>query len=112
MPLDSPELAGTEKDGSASHEYCKYCYQNGEFTSPDITLDEMKERMTKIMDKEKLPEDILEAAISRLLTNNVFYSYYCQSGRLNYLLGKVPIKVILNPKSPLLGAAHYACTKS
>jgi hypothetical protein len=66
MPLDNPELSGTEKDGSPSYEYCKYCYQNGEFTHPGITLDEMKERMTKMLDKEKLPEDVLEAAISRL----------------------------------------------
>ena len=66
MPLDNPELLGTEKDDSVNYEYCKYCYQNGEFTHPGITLDEMKERMTKMMDKEKMPEDILEAAISRL----------------------------------------------
>jgi hypothetical protein len=66
MPLDHPELLGTEKDGSPSSEYCKYCYQNGEFTHPGTTLDEMKERMTKMLDKEKLPGDILEAAISRL----------------------------------------------
>jgi hypothetical protein len=66
MPLDNPELSGTEKDGSPNSEYCKYCYQNGEFTHPDLTLDEMKKRMTKMLDKEKLPEDILEAALSRL----------------------------------------------
>jgi hypothetical protein len=66
MPLDKPELLGTEKDGSPSNEYCKYCYQNGEFTSPGLTLDEMKDRMTRMMDKENLPEDILEAAINRL----------------------------------------------
>ena len=66
MPLDNSELMGTEKDGSSSSEYCRYCYQNGEFTHPGITLDEMKERMSKLLDKEKLPGDILEAAISRL----------------------------------------------
>jgi hypothetical protein len=66
MPLDNPDLYGTEKDGSPSPEYCKYCYQNGQFTHPGITLDEMKERMAKMLSKEKLPEDILEAAISRL----------------------------------------------
>ena len=66
MPLNNPELLGTEKDGSSSSEYCKYCYQKGEFTHPGITLDEMKERMTKLLDKEKLPDDILEAAINRL----------------------------------------------
>ena len=66
MPLDNPAVLGTEEDGSKSHEYCKYCYQHGEFTHPGITLDEMKARMTQMLDKEKLPEDILEAAISRL----------------------------------------------
>ena len=66
MPLDSPEQLGTEKDGSPSHDYCKYCYLHGEFTSPGITLKEMKERMGRMMDKQELPPDILEAAINRL----------------------------------------------
>lgn len=66
MPLDNPEVLGTEKDGSPSSDYCKYCYRDGEFTHPGITLDEMKKRMTRILDNEKLPEDVLEAAISRL----------------------------------------------
>ncbi|MGZ8541945.1 MAG: glucokinase [Chitinophagaceae bacterium] len=42
-----------------------------------------------------------------LLQNNAFYSSFCQSGRLNYLLEKVPVKVILNTKAALLGAAWY-----
>lgn len=40
MPLNEDNL-GTEKDGSSSQEYCMYCYQNGEFTNPDITYAEM-----------------------------------------------------------------------
>lgn len=39
MPMTDDDF-GTEKDGSKSEEYCKYCYQNGEFTS-DITMEEM-----------------------------------------------------------------------
>ncbi len=39
MPMTDEDF-GTEKDGSKSEEYCKYCYQNGEFTS-DITMEEM-----------------------------------------------------------------------
>ncbi|HET6990765.1 MAG TPA: zinc ribbon domain-containing protein [Bacteroidia bacterium] len=42
MPLDNKELLGTEKDGSPSNEYCKYCYVNGAFVNPDMKLDEMK----------------------------------------------------------------------
>ena len=66
MPLDNAALLGTEKDGSLSQEYCKYCYQHGEFTHPGLSLADMKERMVSMMDKEKLPEDIVEAAINRL----------------------------------------------
>ena len=66
MPMDNAEFLGTEKDGSPSQEYCKYCYQHGEFTNPGLTPDEMRKHMSKMMDKETLPEDILESALSRL----------------------------------------------
>lgn len=66
MPMDTPELFGTEKDGSKNNDYCRYCYANGAFTNPNLTLEEMKDLMMKIMDKEKLPKDIVEVAISRL----------------------------------------------
>lgn len=32
---------GTEQDGSSNSEYCSFCYQNGGFTNPDQTLEEM-----------------------------------------------------------------------
>lgn len=43
-----------------------------------------------------------------LLENKVFNSSFYQSGRLNYLLEKIPVKIILDPKAALLGAAFYA----
>lgn len=42
MPLQAPEHFGTNKDDSANHEYCCYCYKNGVFTQ-DCTMDEMIE---------------------------------------------------------------------
>ncbi len=39
MPMNDDDY-GTEKDGSKSQDYCKYCYQNGEFTR-DCTMEEM-----------------------------------------------------------------------
>jgi glucokinase len=45
--------------------------------------------------------------IVSLFENDSFYGSFCQSGRLNYLLEKVPVKIILNTKSALLGAAFY-----
>ena len=42
MPLDAvSEKPDTAADGSTVSEYCMFCYQNGEFTSPDQTVDEM-----------------------------------------------------------------------
>jgi hypothetical protein len=42
MPIDKPELMGTEKDDSRNKEYCTYCYQNGSFVTPNMSLDVMK----------------------------------------------------------------------
>ena len=45
--------------------------------------------------------------ILSLFEDNLFYSSFCKSGRLNFLLEKVPVKIILNKKTALLGAAYY-----
>ena len=31
MPITLDEQLGTNKDGSINQDYCKYCYQDGEF---------------------------------------------------------------------------------
>ncbi len=41
MPMGTEDF-GTNKDGSANADYCKYCYQDGAFTS-DTTMQEMIE---------------------------------------------------------------------
>ncbi|MEK5233264.1 effector binding domain-containing protein [Lysinibacillus sp. FSL K6-0232] len=43
MPLTTEALLGTEKGGSINKDYCRYCYQEGEFTQPTITIEEMVE---------------------------------------------------------------------
>lgn len=43
MPMDKLELFGTQSDGSRTDEYCIYCYVDGSFTHPDISLAEMIE---------------------------------------------------------------------
>jgi len=43
MPIDDGKLFGTEGDGSASTDYCVYCYRDGRFTMPDMTANEMIE---------------------------------------------------------------------
>lgn len=41
MPL-TEEIYGTEKDNSTNEDYCKFCYENGEFKQ-DFTMEEMIE---------------------------------------------------------------------
>jgi hypothetical protein len=38
MPMESKEIHGTNNDGSNNEEYCIYCYQKGNFTSPNVTM--------------------------------------------------------------------------
>ncbi len=46
MPLaNDPEGGGTEADGSRSPLYCSHCYRSGHFTLPDITMEQMRERV-------------------------------------------------------------------
>lgn len=46
MPLNlhGEDVRGTEVDGSLSSKYCNYCYKDGRYIDPDITMEEMLER--------------------------------------------------------------------
>ncbi|QEC66260.1 hypothetical protein FRZ67_02660 [Panacibacter ginsenosidivorans] len=66
MPLDNPEMLGTEKDGSKSNEYCKYCYQNGAFINPNMTLKEMTSVVINQMEKMHIDSKTIDMAVSSL----------------------------------------------
>jgi hypothetical protein len=66
MPLDKDEMLGTEKDGSKSHEYCKYCYADGSFVNPDMRLDQMTEIVKMQMSKMNIPQDVISKAVNIL----------------------------------------------
>ena len=51
MPMDKPELRGTNADGTASKDYCCYCYREGKFTA-DCTMEQMIEECAGIMERE------------------------------------------------------------
>lgn len=48
MPMQTPEDFGTNGDGGRNEEYCCYCFQSGEFTDPDITLDQMIDKLVAL----------------------------------------------------------------
>lgn len=66
MPISSSELSGTEKDGSRKKGYCKYCYENGRFTNPKITLEEMKTRVKSKMEEMKMDADTISMTMDTL----------------------------------------------
>ena len=68
MPLENPEMHGTEKDGTKSKEYCSYCYQNGAFINPLMTLKEMKILIKEMMEKMKIDSKIIDVALNTLPT--------------------------------------------
>jgi hypothetical protein len=71
MPLLTPQVYGTQADDSKSNEYCMFCFKGGKFTDPDITMEEMIERTTRILaDKSAISreqaKEIMLATIPKL----------------------------------------------
>ncbi|OPX21474.1 MAG: transcriptional regulator [Planctomycetales bacterium 4484_113] len=52
MPMEKPEDFGTNADGGRNDDYCCYCFKDGEFTEPDITMEQMTEKVIDIMVKQ------------------------------------------------------------
>jgi len=43
MPMKKdPKGGSTNADGSKNQMYCSYCFVNGQYKSPEMTVDEMK----------------------------------------------------------------------
>lgn len=59
MPMvKDPGHGGTEADGSKSAIYCSHCYQKGVFTEPNLTVDQMEEKVLGIMAGMHIPRFI------------------------------------------------------
>ncbi len=56
MPLrKDPERGGTNVDGSKNIRYCSYCYQQGAFTQPDFSVEDMKDFCIMKMKEQGFP---------------------------------------------------------
>ena len=49
FPLEMLEGFGTNVDGSKSEDYCQDCLQNGKFTHPEITQEQLIERTAALL---------------------------------------------------------------
>ena len=66
MPIPDDDLHGTEADGSKSVDFCKYCYDHGDFTAKGMTMDEFIEA-TAPMEAKALGVS-LDEAVSLMAT--------------------------------------------
>lgn len=67
MPMKKDEQGGgTNADGSKSMMYCSHCFQNGKFTLPDFTAEEMKQLV-----KGKLKEMGIPGFLGGFFTMNI-----------------------------------------
>ena len=56
MPMVKPEQFGTNADNSRNNEYCCYCFQKGNFTNPNITMEQMIEKLIGFAPQMKMTE--------------------------------------------------------
>ena len=55
MPLETLDQFGTDASGNRTGDYCVYCYHNGKFTEPQVSCDEMIERVADhLVKKERM----------------------------------------------------------
>jgi hypothetical protein len=67
MPLKKdPKGGGTNAHGTRSLMYCSYCYLDGHFVSPDMTLDQMKTLVVTTLHKKGMP-----TFVARLVAGNL-----------------------------------------
>lgn len=54
MPLENSSQHGSNSDGSMSLEYCSFCFRDGKFLDPNISMEEMKDKCIDIMVKGRI----------------------------------------------------------
>lgn len=45
MPMEKPEDFGMNADGFRINDYCRYCFKDGSFTEPKITMEQMIDKI-------------------------------------------------------------------
>lgn len=67
MPLRSEHDLGTNADGSKNNEYCRFCFKEGTFTDPDITMQQKIDKLVSMAVQMNIPEKSAREMASKLL---------------------------------------------
>ena len=63
MPLEKPEDFGTGANGFRINDYCRYCFQDGAFTEPDISMKSMIDKCVGIIAKQGIMPELRARAL-------------------------------------------------
>lgn len=67
MPMKIESDFGTNADKGKNKEYCTYCYHDGKFTKPGITMEQMIKGCVGIMVKFGVPEEQAKKQMETLI---------------------------------------------
>lgn len=56
MPMASERDFGTDADGSRNADYCRFCFKGGKFAAPDMTMEQMIEKVASFASKMNMTE--------------------------------------------------------
>lgn len=65
MPITSEDMYGTEKDGSQSTDYCKWCYKDGEFID-QVSMEEYIKMCSKFGEQAGMTNQEMAAHCTKL----------------------------------------------
>jgi len=65
MPITSEDQLGTNLDGSINEDYCKYCYENGDFID-DVSMEEYIEMCSKYGEQAGMTNEEMKEYCTKL----------------------------------------------
>ena len=61
VPLANNQILGTQEDGAKNNEYCIFCFKEGNFTEPNITMEAIINKCTNILaSKSEIPKENIQ----------------------------------------------------
>jgi len=68
MPLEKPDDFGTAANGFRINDYCRYCFQNGSFAEPGLSMQDMIDKCIGIMKQQEImPEAQAKALMTEVI---------------------------------------------
>lgn len=68
MPINNLNQLGTNKDGTVNYDYCKYCFENGEFID-DVSMEEYIEMCSKYGEQAGMTNEQMKDFCVKLFPN-------------------------------------------